>query len=149
MDPNMEADSGTILVGNGVDFTPMDAAILDEDDTFLLNLLALYGGRVTKHALFLTIRRSGNVSEPVVNWLIDHGADVNADVDPWGLILHWAIERGAWPLVQILLNRGADIERRCRGTGMNALGRAQLEGDQRLVDMIKGHAKGGASGAKE
>lgn len=40
--------------------------------------------------------------------LIDSGADVNADIEKWGRLLHLAAARGIKEMVELLLENGAD-----------------------------------------
>jgi hypothetical protein len=109
LDPNLPADSGSNRSGLDVLFTPMDAAVIDQSDPWILQMLSAHGGKVTEQALFLTISRSGVARESIVHWLLDHGADPNASVRPWGRILRHAIKRGSWTLVEALIKHGAKV----------------------------------------
>jgi hypothetical protein len=107
--PNLSADAGTNRTGHDVPFTPMDAAVIDQVHPWILELLERHGGKVTDQALFLTINRGGSAPAPIVNWLLEHGADPNAAIRPWGRILRQAIKRGTWNLVEALLKHGANV----------------------------------------
>jgi len=93
---------------------------------------------------------------PVIQYFIDHGADVNAlfihpqygfsDIKAcWGnqTALHIAVREGKRDLVETLLRCGADKEMKTRNinTGykwMNAIEIAQKKGYMDLVDVLRG-----------
>jgi hypothetical protein len=143
MDPNLHGKPQHCF--NRVDgqpSTPIDAAVTTEK-TDVLDLIHSFGGKMTRAALFYAIFRSGAISAPVVNWLLDHGADSNIEDEEQGSILTFALHKNAKEMIGISLERGADIHkdkicfsrsvqrhgRLCRsGPGHGAEGAAQRRG---------------------
>jgi len=74
----------------------------------------------------------GNVH--TINVLIDHGVNVNQKIRE-GTLLHLASERGHTPVVVILLNNEANLNKR-NSKGKTPLEVALNNGNQQIADLI-------------
>jgi ankyrin repeat protein len=76
---------------------------------------------------------------PGLRWLLDHNADVNLS---WGELddapLHIAAQRWDVEMVALLVQRGADIQRR-RADGRTAHTVAELQGNREVADWLLKH----------
>ena len=74
-----------------------------------------------------------------VNWLLEHGADANLS---WGDVddapLHIAAQRWDLPMIQLLVQHGADIRRR-RADGRTAHTLAELHGNHDIAAWLLAH----------
>ncbi len=70
----------------------------------------------------------------VVNFLLDHGADINGGFPA----LYQAVGAGNRAMVELLLSRGADVNRDCE-YGKTAVYRAVVEGYQSITELLLAH----------
>ena len=82
---------------------------------------------------------SSIASAPGLRWLLDHDADVNLS---WGELdespLHIAAQRWDVEMVELLVQRGADIQRR-RADGRTAHTVAELQGNRKVAEWLLQH----------
>jgi ankyrin repeat protein len=75
-----------------------------------------------------------------VRWLLEHAADPNLAWDEFGdAPLHIAAERWDVPMVELLVNHGADIHRR-RADGLTAHTVAALHGNEEIAAWLLAHS---------
>ena len=74
----------------------------------------------------------------VAQLLIDHGVDVNIQVDKIGTPLVLAAYRGRYPMVEFLLNKGADVLATC-DYFVNALVAAAQSRKTRIIQLLLSH----------
>lgn len=100
----------------------------------IANLLFSHGA-VVEDRMLLHVASSGSV--PAVQWLLDHGAHVNARTENGGTALHDAAWMGNYEMVALLLARGADVnlERSdsCVGTPLHE---AACHGHTRVAELL-------------
>ncbi|KAK8047522.1 hypothetical protein PG996_015586 [Apiospora saccharicola] len=112
MDPNLKGRKG--LTGIVGDMTPMNAAALGGRTraymTTTMDLLHSRGASLGPSVLVNAVGwRSGGTHQPkVLQWLVDHGADVNCAMPSGTSILEAAIAKRNAALVRFLLENGAD-----------------------------------------
>ena len=82
---------------------------------------------------FLLLAVEGGYDQ-IVQLLLDHGADINAQSGKWGNALCTAIHNGDDKLVQILLDKGADIN--TQSNYRSALGAASLRNNNKMMQML-------------
>ena len=71
-------------------------------------------------------------------WLLDHGADVNAKVEPRGATpLHTAVEEGRLEMVRLLLERGANPDILHGNPQRNALAAARFWGHDDVAEFLE------------
>ncbi|KAK8075671.1 hypothetical protein PG997_010334 [Apiospora hydei] len=140
------------------DMTPMNAAALDgrksEAVTETMDLLLSRGATLEPAVLLNAIswRNHGNFYPKVLQWLVDHGADVNCTTKTGARILKAAISKRNAALVQFLLDNGAetdhlgeevlldDDEQECEGFRGSALEYArEIQADE-ICNLLESHA---------
>lgn len=84
--------------------------------------------------IFIKAAKSGN--EPVVRFLIDQGADVNAQVSGDGTALICAARNGHYAVAELLLQDGADPFQVSQGDEY-AMYHARMNGDQKMIKLLK------------
>jgi len=82
--------------------------------------------------------KDGKHNPTVLQWLIDHGADVNQTRPAGASLLCAAVRKKSLPLVQILLANGADTSPIDPVGGKTALEMAQEMDLEEIVDALRG-----------
>jgi hypothetical protein len=142
MDPSLRGNP----MGTGVrgSMTPLAAvarnARLATDATkyiAMLELLLKSGAEVPHWALHnaITWRRGHRYNLDVLNWLLDHGADINCPFPSGSTLLHAAVDRKNLELVRFLVDHGVDTSAR-NGMDQTALQRAQELGLAEIASAI-------------
>jgi ankyrin repeat protein len=96
---------------------PLDAALF-RNNFPVAAILLKHGGRVdirdarNQSALHKTIERHDKVAIDQVEFLLEHGADVNAQRDDLWTPLHLALHAGELTVARMLLDRQADVNAR-------------------------------------
>jgi uncharacterized protein len=129
-DPNITDDHG---------FTAFQTAGL-QPSTAVFDLLLAHGAQPDVRALYEAIDRDGNGGVPIMTYLLDHGIDINISSSQWASPLHCAVVRGTKAGVQLLLDRGANVEK-TNSTGQTAADIALKSGKMDLYEMISSQLK--------
>ncbi|KAK8016933.1 ankyrin [Apiospora rasikravindrae] len=164
MDPNLKGKRGPSMVRG--DMTPMNAAALDgrksEAVTKTMDLLLSRGATVDPTVLMNAIswRNHGKFYPKVLQWLVDHGADVNCTMQTGARLLKAAISDRNAALVQFLLDNGAetdhlgeemlldDDEQQCEGFRGSALEYAREIEANEICNLLENNARPTSEGAE-
>ncbi|KAK8050485.1 hypothetical protein PG994_012215 [Apiospora phragmitis] len=157
MDPNLKGKRGPSMVRG--DMTPMNAAALDgrksEAITETMDLLLSRGATLEPTVLMNAISWSnrGNFYPKVLQWLLDHGADIDCTMKTGARFLKAAISKRNAALVQFLLDNGAetvhlgeemllgDDEQECEGFRGSALEYARkINKADEICNLLENHA---------
>lgn len=123
------------------DFMPALAVAIEEGKELpVLETLRIAGANILEKGLLAMAAWEGRLD--IVNWLLDHGAAVNEDVETSilvphdkGTALHVAAEAGRVDVIGVLLGRGADWRVR-DSDGKVALDRAREAGRDGVVALL-------------
>ncbi|PVH86239.1 ankyrin [Cadophora sp. DSE1049] len=105
----------------------------------VFDILISHGAKLDPQALFLAMSPRGKGGIPVMEYLIDHGIDINAVRPDLGTPLHYAVTLGskAREKLELLLRRGAD--RTVKNTsGVTPAELAKQKGYLDLLDILEG-----------
>ncbi|KAI9672816.1 MAG: hypothetical protein M1831_000252 [Alyxoria varia] len=69
---------------------------------------------------------------PIRDWLLAHGADPNAGIDPRNTVLSWAVLRSSFSSIRVLLENGGDAK---KGQVLHALAMRECPSEER-VEML-------------
>jgi ankyrin repeat protein len=135
---------------NEYGFLPLDYAVETEKTTPSSGIVyhvtfsadiansLLSHGAVVEDRMLLHIASSGSV--PAVQWLLDHGAHVNARNEHGGTALHDAAWMGDYEMVALLVARGADVNlERSDGCVGTPLHEAACHGHTRIAELLLAH----------
>ncbi|KAK8021806.1 hypothetical protein PG990_006944 [Apiospora arundinis] len=156
MDPNLRGVRGLSMVRGYM--TPMNAAALNgrktEAITDTMDLLLSRGATLEPTVLMNAIswRDRGNFYPKVLQWLVDHGADVNCTMQTGARLLKAAISKRNAALVQFLLDNGVetdhlgeemlldDEDQECEGFRGSALEYAREIKVDEIYNILESHA---------
>ncbi|HEV8316093.1 MAG TPA: ankyrin repeat domain-containing protein [Vicinamibacterales bacterium] len=147
------ADLTRLLLARGANPNDEEAVYHSPEthDNGAMRLLVETGALTDDNLALMLLRKHDWHDYDGVEWLLDHGIDVNRKSDRWRRPLHHAISRdNALPLIELLLDRGADpmlpedgetaaamAARRGRGDLLEAFDRrglrVELRGVERLI----------------
>lgn len=124
MDPNLKGNKGLTMITG--DMTPMNAAAYNGRVVWnkpAMEMLLSRGASLPPSVLANAIGWRGRPSYQlqVLQWLVDHGADVNCRTRSGGSLLKAVISKKEAVLVQFLLDNGAETDH---------------VGEQMLVDVL-------------
>ncbi|KAK8137592.1 hypothetical protein PG984_003085 [Apiospora sp. TS-2023a] len=113
LDPNLKGNKGLTMITG--DMTPMNAAAYNGRvgrNTAVMDLLLSRGARLSPSVLAVAIGWRGRPTYQlqVLQWLVDHGADVNCRMNSGGSLLKAVIGKRDAVLVQFLLDHGAETD---------------------------------------
>jgi ankyrin repeat protein len=143
MDPNLPGERGiSRLRGNA---TPMNLMAWDgaqhKEAVEIMELLVSRGATLDPFVLENAIVRRGQprYQLEVLQWLVDHGADVNFPLQAGYTMIFKAIQSRDIQLVEFLLRNGANTSVRRSRDNETPLEFARMVGVQEICDAIEQH----------
>jgi ankyrin repeat protein/beta-lactamase regulating signal transducer with metallopeptidase domain len=138
-----------LLISKGADVnsrdnngeTPLHFAAL-ANDVDLAELLISKGAAVnaelnTRITRYTPLHLAAMTDADMVEFLIEHGADVKASSGAWGRApLHQAVIVGKTDIVRLLLDKGADVNAPDRRPGLTPLAWAVRNGHAEIVELL-------------
>lgn len=106
-----------------------------------LELLHGYGAVVDPWVMENAInwRSGGKHERAVLQWLVEHGADVDCPLRSGSMLLHAAVSTGNLALVTFLLHNGANVAWKDPRSGLTAWEMAKANGWEDICDALDEH----------